>query len=71
MKIWRVTEKTSVRATVNYEVRTNADREDECGARERYSQKILITKLRKILKGCLIIETKDVCRIEIRNVHTN
>jgi hypothetical protein len=26
MKIWRVTEKTSVRATVNYEVRTNADR---------------------------------------------
>jgi hypothetical protein len=30
MKIWRVTEKTSVRATVNYEVTTNADslRED-------------------------------------------
>jgi hypothetical protein len=26
MKILRVTEKTSVRATVNYEVRTNADR---------------------------------------------
>jgi hypothetical protein len=26
MKIWRVTEKTSARATVNYEVRTNADR---------------------------------------------
>jgi hypothetical protein len=26
MKIWHVTEKTSVRATVNYEVRTNADR---------------------------------------------
>jgi hypothetical protein len=25
MKIWRVTEKTSVRATVNYEVRTSAD----------------------------------------------
>jgi hypothetical protein len=26
MEIWRVTEKISVRATVNYEVRTNADR---------------------------------------------
>jgi hypothetical protein len=26
MKIWHVPEKTSVRATVNYEVRTNADR---------------------------------------------
>jgi hypothetical protein len=26
MKIWRVTEKTSVRATVNYDVRTDADR---------------------------------------------
>jgi hypothetical protein len=26
MRIWRVTETTSVRATVNYEVRTNADR---------------------------------------------
>jgi hypothetical protein len=25
MKIWCVTERTSVRATVNYEVKTNAD----------------------------------------------
>jgi hypothetical protein len=30
--MWRVTEKTSVRATVNYEVRTNAD-----GLREDYA----------------------------------
>jgi hypothetical protein len=30
MKVWRVTEKTSVRATVNYEVKNNVDvlRED-------------------------------------------